>query len=388
MPAPPTSQLPSARPIAFLLDDPVSGIGPAAAVTLYIRPEDLTRQDPSRLNVVQSLNGGAWADSFGAGVPTITISGTTGWRRAGGADDDGEARFKKLRSQVWDEWHTRRRQAVNASKDPSEVQLIFSDGLDGFVATVAPGSFVLRRSKSRPLLLQYQIQMFVLADGVGNLTGPQQPGAATPRDDVLKSLGLESLGASLDRIDEFAKSAQSNIDRTILGPVKGFLSTSQAVYARVQQTVNSVTGVSSSLIAVAQTSAQAGANLFRSLAVVGGIPQLVQGQLMQVAAAYSNVFCVLRNALDTPDQFLDYSALYGASNCSSTAGGSPISQFLGQNTFKAVAAAPVAASSVAVSTAAAVSLAAAAQADVVRAPMSTAAVGTHAATIAAGVTLQ
>lgn len=381
---PPTSQLANARPIAFLLDDTVSGLGPTQAVTLYIRPEDLTRQDPSRVTIVQTLNGGAWGDSYGPGIAVITIAGTTGWRATEGSTEDGEGRFLALRAQAFDQWHLRRAQARKASKDPNGVQLIFSDSLDNFVATVAPMSFTLRRSRSRPLLMQYQIQMSVLADGVGSLAGPLPPGATSKS--VLASLGLESLDSSLAKIQSFAADAQNFIDRSILAPVKGFLSVTQAIYGRVMDTVGSIDAVTSSVVAVANTSAAAGANLFRTLAVVGGLPQFVEGELMRVGAAYANIFCVLNNALKVPDQFLDYSTLYGSSNCSSTAGGSPLSPFEKSNTFAAVSPLPTTAA-ISVSQDAQASLRALSSSDVALMPMDTPTIGMHALAIANGVHL-
>ena len=50
-----------------------------AQIGLVIRPEELTRTDPSRINDTRTL-GGAWSDNFGEGLSSLTISGHTGWR--------------------------------------------------------------------------------------------------------------------------------------------------------------------------------------------------------------------------------------------------------------------------------------------------------------------
>lgn len=375
------------RPITFLLDDSVSGVGPSQAVTLYVRPEDLTHQQPSRVNVVQTLGSGAWADSFGPGVSTITISGHTGWRRGAGQDRDGEGRFQQLRATVFDEWHLRRERAVAASADPAQVKLIFSDALDSIVATVAPMQFVLRRSRSRPLLFQYQIQMAVLQLGTGGLMGPGLPGSLGATQSALAALGLESLGASLAKIRAFANSARSFIDQNLLAPVRSFLATTQAIYGEVSSTIDAVTGVPASLLAVARTSALAGANLFRTFAAVAGLPYLVRGELMQVASAYTNIVCLLRNALAAPDTYLDYSSIYGSSNCSSTAGGRPLSTYAGSNTMEAIVPAPKP-PIVAVSADAQAALRELSASDVVLSPMSTTQAALSAGRISAGVVLQ
>src|SRR3546814_6347174 len=180
--APPASQKADVRPISFMLDDLAFGT-PPTSVDLAIRPEDLTRGDPSRMDVQQTL-GGAWADNFGPGIPTINISGHTGWRRLVGSIGDGEARFQNLKSTVFDQWHLKRRDAVQAGRDPDLVQLVFSDALDGFTVVVAPMNFTLRRSKSRPLLYQYPIPLTVLDQNVNQTSflshiglddGPPEP---------------------------------------------------------------------------------------------------------------------------------------------------------------------------------------------------------------------
>lgn len=385
MAATPTSQQPADRPLTFILDDEVSGLGPTQPVTLYVRPTDLTRQDPSRINVVQTLNGGAWADDFGPGVAMITIAGNTGWRKAGANGDDGETRFKLLREQVFDQWHLRRAQAIASSKNPDDVKLIFSDSLDSYVATVAPMSFVLRRSRSQPLLMQYQIQMLMLADGVGNLAGPAAARPTAPLSALSKAAAaIASLKSSLDKIIAFANNAKNFIERSILGPVKGFLDTTQSIFNKVMETFGAIRGVVTSLVSVATSIAHAGSNIFRTLAAVSNIPLFVKNELMRVSAAYANIFCLMSNSLQAPDEFQDYSTLYGSSNCSSTSGGRPLSTFESSNTLEAVVP-PPAKPAVSVSSTAQASLIAMSTADVPLAPPSTATVGVHAGAIAAGV---
>lgn len=383
---PPSSQAPADRPISFLLDDEVSGSGPLPAITMLIRPESLTRDDPSRINVVQTLNGGAWADDFGPGIAVINISGTTGWRRTAGSNDDGEARFFALRTMVYDEWHRRRKQAVSQAKDPNEVRLIFSDSLDNIVASVAVTSFKLARSRSQPLLFRYQIQMLVLSDSPGAPVGPPLLGDTTASQSALSSLGLQSLDASLRTIQKFAVDSQYYVEREVLSPVNAFLGKTQEIYGQVSGTWDSVRGVSNSLISVANSSAAAGANLFRTFSLIANTPELVKAELIRVGAAYGNIFCVMRNALNAPSEFTAWSELYGASNCSSTSGGRPLSQFLESNTMEALVPAPRP-PIISVSPQAQASLVALASSDVVLAPMSVQTAGTHAGNIGTGIAL-
>lgn len=292
----------------------------------------MTRNDPSRLNVQQTL-GGAWADSFGAGVPTIQISGHTGWRPTFGSGDGG-TRFQELYDQVYLQWHERRAAAIQSGIDPDLVKLVFADALDDFTVVVAPMNFTLRRSRSRPLLYQYQINLTVVGEDVdggllGGLGGLLDGG-------ILESVGLESLIQSVNRITQAINDVQRWIDRNLVAPVKSFMNQTARLYGAVRGAIAAIDGVAGSLISIAQMTAQAGINLFRTFAAVASIPSLAKARLMQIAGAYTNIWCVLWNALRQQIYYPDYSPLFGASNCSSTSGGRPISVLSGENPFYSV----------------------------------------------------
>lgn len=374
--APPSSQKAGDRPISFLLD----GNGGSAFVDLVIRPEDLVRTDPSRINVQQTL-GGAWADNFGPGIGQITIGGHTGWRRTEGGNDDGVGRFAKLKETVFDEWHQRRSSVTKSGLDPNGVKLIFTDALDNFSVNVAPMSFVLRRSRSRPLLCQFQIALTVLEE-LGESQVFSRRGAL--QDAALKqSLGLDSLTASIDEITGMINDAHKFVDASLAGPVRAFMNQTARLYSSVRGAISAGVGLTNSVISIAQMSAQAGLNLFRTMAAVASIPQQVKASLMAVAGAYSNVFCVLRNALQQQLFIQDYSDLYGASNCSSTSGGRPISSLAGENPFYQVV--PTGGPSMVTATQPAqTGLRALAGGDPVLAPMSTPSMGSALNTIVGG----
>lgn len=328
--APPSSQKAGVRPISFLLDSPLGGS--LTFLDLAIRPEELTRTDPSRINVQQTL-GGAWADSFGPGVTQITISGHTGWRRTEGDSDDGLARFLSLKETVFDAWHERRKVAAAAGLNPDSVKLVFSDALDDAAHVVAPMNFVLRRSKSRPLLAQYQIAMLAL-DDAETFSGDPFVGARGGLDlDILQAAGLDSLTASVDRITGMIHGVHAWVDAVLAAPVRAFMNQTARLYGAVRGAISAASGVAGALISVAQMTARAGINLFRTLAAVANIPQIAKAQLMAIASAYSNIFCVLSNALQQKQYIQDYGDVYGSSNCSSTAGGRPISSLAGENPF-------------------------------------------------------
>lgn len=334
----PSSQKSGDRPISFVLVDQTntdSAISPDTTLTLYVRPEDLTRTDPSRINPQQTLGGVTWADNFGPGIPIINISGHTGWRPtldpAGGADD-GPARFIKLKNQVFSNWHARRQVAIENGKDPDvSVQLQFADQLDNFASVVAPLSFVLRRSRTRPLLMQYQISLLVLND---NIAQPATATTPTPTTAQQQSAGVTSLGNSSSTISSLAPNIQNYVDPSISTPLAQFMNQSANVINAVQAGVNSAVGVTASLVTLGNTVCGCGANIFRALAFMTASPYQTKAVLMSLAAAYINALCVLENVFSLPLIFEDYSPLFGSSNCSSTSGGRPQSVFLGLNPFQ------------------------------------------------------
>jgi len=381
----PSSQKAEHCPISFILVDDTLATDQITGdreVTLYVRPEELTRNDPSRVTTQQTLGQTVWADSFGAGVTTINVSGHTGW----GQDKqplpmDGFERFKKLKSQVFDEWHTRRANAVGAGHNPDKIKLIFADKLNGYAAIVVPMTFTLRRSKSRPLLLQYQIAMTVLDWDLGRDVSKNEVTSEASR---LPSMSvLDSLSESISKLTRFANEAKDFIDGTIAQPVAEFMRQTARLYNSVTTVIAAGDAIAESLISIARMVSQAGLNLFRTAAAVKGIPSHVKVRLMQVSGAYSNIFCLLRNAVGQQMFYPDYSPLFGASNCSSTSGGRPRSPLSGVNPWYYVSP-TLGVPPVSVSAQAQQGLQQLATSDIVLSPLSIGQLGTAAGSIANG----
>lgn len=336
--SPPSSQKAADRPISFMLVDPTAPdvISKSRTITLAIRPQELTRTNPSRITTNQTL-AGAWQDNFGTGIATIQISGHTGWHRSqeGTFTPDGVDRFKSLRSLVYEDWHARKQNAIKAGRDPDQIQLIFADKLDDFACVVSPQTFVLRRSKAQPLLVQYQILLTVLDDIIDPVS------ATTPKllfnsPSDLQAAALLSLGNSTRNLQTYLQDIQNFIDSTLAAPVKSFMLTTGKLYATVSNNINQGSAIADELIHIAHLTAQVGLNVFRTAAAIANIPSFAKVRLMQVAGEYSNIFCVLANAVNQQAFYPDYSPLYGSSNCSSTNGGGPPSQFLDANPFYSV----------------------------------------------------
>jgi len=378
----PARQKAEDRPISFVFHNMATGSAPVE-LRLVIRPEDLTRTDRSRLTTTQTL-GGAWADNFGPGVPQVVLAGHTGWGQGG--RPDGQIEFQRLHETVFRRWHEERAAALRDGLDPDQVKLIFSDALDDFTWVVAPQAFVLRRNKARPLLSQYQITMNWLSDDVAQTMGALQSQSLS----ALEALGLSSLEQSIREIEAFAAGLRDQIG-AVLGPIKTaferfvqltatVLSTVQRVVAAGMSVVSAVTG---SLLSIAGNLARAGANITRTFQSIVSMPNRIRAQFARVGSAFNNAFCVLKNAFRRRATIGNYDDLYGASTCSSTAGGRPISRFATENPFPLLF--PLEEAPVQVTAEAAESLTALQQADPVLAPPSAAELESSMAIITQGV---
>ena len=384
----PPSQKGDVRPISFVLHDMARGTAPVE-VPLVIRPEDLTRTDTSRLSVVQTL-GGAWADSFGPGIPMIQIAGHTGW----GAGDrpDGLAEFQKLYSTVFDQWHKLRAKAVEAGHDPDKVRLIFADALDDFTWVVAPQNFILKRNRSRPLLAQYQINLSFISDDVAE-TKQALAALKAAKSNALsvsvKQTALESLAASIKKITSAINAKISNF----LGPLKNGVASLMKLTSTALKAVNSIlTSVTSvartvanAVIGIATGLARVAANVSQMVHSIIALPMAIKAQFMRVASAFENVFCILSNIFSPRKILPNYSDLYGASLCSSTSGGSAISPYDTTNPFPDLV--PLSKPPVSVSSDASASLSKLAQADPALAPMSSTELSAHLDAVNKGVVL-
>ena len=372
----PTSQKAGERPISFYLTD---ASGAATSISLVLRPEDLTRAEPSRLNVQQTL-GGAWADNFGPGISTINISGHTGWR--GGYSLDGQALFSQLRDTVFTQWHAKRAAAVANGTSPDDVRLIFADSLDQISVRVAPGQFVLKRNRARPLLMMYQFNMTVLGDDVAP---PATEADGVPSDPFFS--GLDSLADSLRRGEDFLGQAQGVIQSNFIGPVTGILNVANTAMGKVLNILGGadrvIIGQASQLVSFAGDINMAARNAFYTYNAIVGQGAIASMAVSEVASAFDNAFCVLRNVFRVANLYPDYSDVYGSSNCSSTSGGDPLSPLRLQNAFESIV--PIQTSPVAVSPAAQSAISRLRAADPVLAPMTTTDLGNAMSDIGNGV---
>lgn len=367
-------------PISFVLHNQATGETPVT-VTLAIRPEDLNRKEPSRLAITQTL-GGAWADNFGPGVGSLTITGHTGWGQGG--RPNGQEHFERARDLVYVQWHAQRERARLSGLDPDLVKLIFADGLNKFEWVVAPVRFELKRNRSRPLLAQYAIEL----DWLGDLS-PSDSASPLVLDGQQGSLGMDSIGESIKVLGGFRTSGIGALLGDLRVPFEALVTLTGDVLQKVQGITNGViapiSSASAQLIAIAGDLSMAGANATHTVQAVLVLPDRAKAHLSRVSSAYANAFCVIRNIFKTRQFLPDYDDLYGASLCSSTAGGRPISRYNTESPFPALFPAEAAAASR--SSSASQSLARLRSLDPVLSPISASQLASDMAAISAGVVL-
>lgn len=386
----PTDQRAGVRPLSFVLDD---GGFLGDPVLLPVRPEDLSRNEPSRVTVHQTLGRGpiGWADDFGEGLPSVTISGHTGWRQSSGTGLDGVQSFLALNNLVVHELPAAKQAAINSGRDPSGVKLIFVDLLDHFTWSVVAPQFVLRRSKSRPLLFQYNITLQAIDTAIDSpfVSLPNLGGILAGQEALARAVStVESFFASIETLAGKALSAINVALAPHAATVKEFVRKSNAVFAAANRAVDATSGVFTStanvIVGIAGNLAKVGANVFNTFNKVANLPQQVKADLGRVAAAYNELMCVFANSLRSRGTYEEFSGLYGASNCSSTTGGKPASQYANQNVF-ALTNPPQ--NTAILNTQAAASVSTLARMDPVLAPMPPVELGRHLTNVVTGLAL-
>lgn len=386
----PTDQRAGVRPISFVLDD-AGSLG--TSVTLNVRPEDLTRNEPARATVHQTLGRDTtgWVDHFGEGLPSVTIAGHTGWRHAIGTGMDGVQAFQALNDLVAHAYPQAKQAAIDRGTDPAQVKLLFVDMLDDFAWSVVPTNFVLRRSKSRPLLMQYNISLQAVSTSVdsgvlqlpffGNVFG-----------------GLNALDRLMEKFSSFEWQVEDWVSRALafvdrgLGPIASTVKTFVGMTNRALGAVNTVVrgaknvinGTANRLIGIASDLASVGVNVFRTINNIRNLPSDLKAAIGRVASAYNEVLCVFSNSLRQRKTYEEYTGLYGASNCSSTTGGRQDSAYSNMNAFELM---QPARDNAAFSSSALAGVSALSRMDPVMAPMPMPEIGRHLSNVVVGVSL-
>jgi hypothetical protein len=135
----------------YTFDMRLAGIGSVMLHTLIINPEDMNQDEPARNGVTQTL-GGAYVTDFGSGLPTVEISGTTGYGKrisAEGLEVDGYEEFVNFRNKVY--------RSFISDPDPN-LSLYWYNWEDNEYYEIIPQTFRLQRSKGAALLYRYNMR--------------------------------------------------------------------------------------------------------------------------------------------------------------------------------------------------------------------------------------
>lgn len=336
----PYDQRAGVRPIAFVLRG-MNGI--SGSVTLKIRPEHLSVSEPLRASVHQTLGRGiqGWVDHFGRGLPSMTINGNTGWRTSWASGEDGAEAWLSLRSLLREQYPEAIQAAIDAGIDPSVVQLLFIDMLNQNSYSVIPMDLTLRRNKQKPLLFQYTLPMQVIDTDIDAImqfapwSGSTWAGLNALKDAISFLKGIaDDVKGWITSATEFV----NDLIQPIAAVVSDLVAMSNEVFDIVSSTVNtltnSVSSVINNVIGIASGIATVGANIGRIISTIANLPDDLKKRFSMLASAYTEVKCILANALKPKKIYDNYTGAYGASNCSSTSGGSPASLYNGLNLFE------------------------------------------------------
>ncbi len=158
------------RPVLILV---LNEMLPVWGHWFFPKPEDLTYSQPVRATPIQTL-GGAYVDDFGEGIREINCYGRSSYKHGPldslGLGDvlsdvgcgQGEIMMKSLKDWLIRDFHRLREQNARQGKDPDLYQMFLVDVLNFELWRVFPLSFVLRRNKQSPLLIQYQMRFIGL----------------------------------------------------------------------------------------------------------------------------------------------------------------------------------------------------------------------------------
>lgn len=141
--------------------------------------EGMTLDFPNRAVITQAFDG-VWADTLGAGIRTMTLSGTTGWRR----NKDGLDGRRQLHRLI--NLHNTHMEYLRlGANDPKYWLFIGDSTIGGGVFQCIANNLKVVRDKARPTMFAFEWQLTVMSFKIA----PAQLHPSDKKPDVVATTG-------------------------------------------------------------------------------------------------------------------------------------------------------------------------------------------------------
>ena len=153
-----------------------------------LNPDTYVQTENGKVTVTKT-KGGAFVEMFGADIPEIEISGTTGFKNGTGDPDNGYRKFKELRDLIKSVYDN-----ITDGSSVSDSNLLwFYNYTDNEYYKTIPDKFELSRSKSQPHLYKYTIHLYCI-----RRIGEQEPSTTvqTIGNPIVVENTTQSIGGS------------------------------------------------------------------------------------------------------------------------------------------------------------------------------------------------
>lgn len=120
-----------------------------------LNPESYSQQENGKVSITKT-KGGAFVETFGADIPEIEFSGTTGFKNGTNNPENGYLKFKELRDLIKSVYDN----ITDGSTINDSDLLWFYNYTDNEYYKTIPDKFDLNRSKSQPNLYKYSVHLY------------------------------------------------------------------------------------------------------------------------------------------------------------------------------------------------------------------------------------
>lgn len=146
-----------------------------------INPESYSHKKPHRSTVIKTKSR-IVVEDFQSDIPTITISGSTGYNPTGKEKDKGLAKIKEMKKFLEDYAES----GGNGKEPPKELKFHNFTNDESFIVHLTPEGVTYTQDVNSPLTYNYEINLYVLR------------GANIPKDDDIMSPELGSTTPTME----------------------------------------------------------------------------------------------------------------------------------------------------------------------------------------------